>query len=186
MSDDPYEVLGIERTASAKNVRSRYRVLARRYHPDVNGGDGTADWVFKRVQEAYESTQSEEARKRTATAPTKPSQSAHETGRNWQTNGQEHGNAQRRAKEQDERDQQRRYAEYQVQQQQRQLALRAIWRAIAWPAAAAASAMMIGQLTGNTPRGIVMTGIGAFGMLNLWLFIIEEIRQMRRRKRKQK
>ena len=55
MNDDPYEVLGIGREASAKDIRQRYLALARRYHPDVNGGDGTAEWVFKHIQHAYES-----------------------------------------------------------------------------------------------------------------------------------
>lgn len=52
--NDPVEVLGLERGASTEQVRKRYRELARRYHPDVNEGDSTAEWMFKQVNEAHE------------------------------------------------------------------------------------------------------------------------------------
>jgi molecular chaperone DnaJ len=50
---DPYEVLGVGRTASADEVKSAYRRLARRYHPDVNPNDPTAEDKFKEVGSAY-------------------------------------------------------------------------------------------------------------------------------------
>jgi len=52
-SKDPYEVLGISRNAAADEIKSAYRRLARRYHPDVNPNDPTAEEKFKEVGSAY-------------------------------------------------------------------------------------------------------------------------------------
>lgn len=51
---DYYEVLGVPRHASEKEIRQAYRRLARKYHPDVNPGDKSAEAKFKEVQEAYD------------------------------------------------------------------------------------------------------------------------------------
>src|SRR4029434_10302880 len=59
---DYYEVLGIKRDASDKDVRQAYRKLARKYHPDVNPNDKTAEERFKEVSEAYEVISDKEKR----------------------------------------------------------------------------------------------------------------------------
>jgi len=50
---DYYEVLGISRDADAKAVKSAYRKLAMKHHPDQNPGDAEAEAKFKEVGEAY-------------------------------------------------------------------------------------------------------------------------------------
>lgn len=51
---DYYKVLGVSRNADEKEIKSAYRKLARKYHPDVNPGDPTAEERFKEISEAYE------------------------------------------------------------------------------------------------------------------------------------
>ena len=51
---DPYNVLGVNRSASEKEIKKAYRRLARRYHPDLNKSGKEAEIKFKEVQEAYE------------------------------------------------------------------------------------------------------------------------------------
>jgi molecular chaperone DnaJ len=51
---DYYEVLGVERTVAAAELKSAYRRLAIKYHPDRNPGDGAAEERFKEATEAYE------------------------------------------------------------------------------------------------------------------------------------
>lgn len=49
---DYYEILGVKKSASADDVRKAFRKLARKYHPDVNPGDKTAEEKFKAISEA--------------------------------------------------------------------------------------------------------------------------------------
>jgi molecular chaperone DnaJ len=51
---DYYELLGVQRKASAKDIRAAFRKLARKYHPDLNPGDKAAEEKFKQLQEAYD------------------------------------------------------------------------------------------------------------------------------------
>src|ERR1051326_4210732 len=49
-----YETLGVPRKGDAEEIRKAYRKLARKYHPDLNPGDKSAEERFKNVQEAYD------------------------------------------------------------------------------------------------------------------------------------
>ncbi len=59
---DPYEVLGVERDASAQQIKKAFRALARELHPDVNAHDPDAEEKFKEAAEAYEILSDEERR----------------------------------------------------------------------------------------------------------------------------
>ncbi len=61
---DYYAVLGISRTASADEIKQSFRKLARKYHPDVNPDDKTAEGKFKEVSEAYEVLSDADKRKK--------------------------------------------------------------------------------------------------------------------------
>ncbi len=61
---DPYEVLGVSRNASADEIKSAYRKLARKYHPDVNRDDPTAEDKFKEASNAYEILSDDEKKAR--------------------------------------------------------------------------------------------------------------------------
>src|SRR6476659_8050245 len=51
---DPYDVLGVERGASTDEVKSAFRRLAQRFHPDKNPGDDRAQQKFKEINAAYQ------------------------------------------------------------------------------------------------------------------------------------
>ena len=51
---DYYQILGVSRSASADEIRSAYRKLALKYHPDRNPGDKQAEEKFKEMNEAYQ------------------------------------------------------------------------------------------------------------------------------------
>lgn len=60
---DYYEVLGVSRSADDNTIKKAYRKLAKKYHPDTNGGDPKAEQKFKEVTEAYNVLSDKEKRK---------------------------------------------------------------------------------------------------------------------------
>jgi len=60
---DYYSILGIKKDAKADEIKKAYRRLARKFHPDVNPNDKSAEEKFKEVQEAYDVLSDEKKRK---------------------------------------------------------------------------------------------------------------------------
>jgi DnaJ-class molecular chaperone len=54
MAKDFYQILGVGRGADEKEIKTAYRKLARKYHPDVNPNDKSAETRFKEISEAYD------------------------------------------------------------------------------------------------------------------------------------
>jgi len=59
---DYYEILGVDRNASKDDLKTAYRKLAKKYHPDANPGDEEAEQKFKEVGEAYEALKDDQKR----------------------------------------------------------------------------------------------------------------------------
>ncbi|UUY04964.1 DnaJ domain-containing protein [Svornostia abyssi] len=60
---DPYKTLGVDKKASADEIKKAYRKLARQYHPDRNPDDPKAEERFKEIQHAYDIVGDAEKRK---------------------------------------------------------------------------------------------------------------------------
>ena len=63
MAKDYYQILGVSKKADEKDIKSAYRKLARKHHPDVNPNDKTAEARFKEISEAYDVLSDPEKRK---------------------------------------------------------------------------------------------------------------------------
>lgn len=61
---DYYKILGVDKTASEKDIKKAYRKLARKYHPDLNPNDTIAEKKFKEINEANEVLSNAENRKK--------------------------------------------------------------------------------------------------------------------------
>jgi DnaJ-class molecular chaperone len=61
---DYYQILGVSRNASEKEIKQAYRRLARKHHPDLNPGDKSAEAKFKEINAAYEVLSNSEKRKK--------------------------------------------------------------------------------------------------------------------------
>jgi curved DNA-binding protein len=61
---DYYSILGLDRKANQKEIKKAFRKLARKYHPDVNGGDKTASEKFREINEAHEVLSDPEKRRK--------------------------------------------------------------------------------------------------------------------------
>ena len=59
-----YDIMGVSKTATAKEIKQAYRKLARKHHPDVNPGDKSAEAKFKQINEANEVLSDPEKRKK--------------------------------------------------------------------------------------------------------------------------
>ena len=77
---DYYKILGIDKSASEKDVKNAYRKLARKYHPDLNPNDVGAKKKFQEINEANEVLGDPEKRKK-----------YDKYGENWQPKGKEQG-----------------------------------------------------------------------------------------------
>ena len=64
LAQDPYQELGVARSASAEEIRRAFRKLAKQYHPDQNPNDKAAEERFKRISAAFDVVGDEDKRKK--------------------------------------------------------------------------------------------------------------------------
>lgn len=64
MSEDPYKVLGVQKTATQEEIRKAYRALAKKLHPDLHPDDSRKQAEFQAVSAAYDLLKDEETRRR--------------------------------------------------------------------------------------------------------------------------
>ena len=93
---DPYKVLGVARQASEADIKSAYRKLAKKYHPDLNPGDKRTETKFKDVNAAYHILSDKDRRARFDRGESEPSATgagARPGGfwRNWTGRGRRRG-----------------------------------------------------------------------------------------------
>ena len=64
MQNNYYKILGVSSSASADEIKGAYRTLAKKYHPDKNQGNKSAEEYFKEIQQAYTVLSNPEKRKK--------------------------------------------------------------------------------------------------------------------------
>lgn len=95
---DPYAVLGVSPSASDDEIAKAYRAMARKYHPDLNPGDKSAEAKMKEVNAAYEEIQAQRSGKSTSSSAGGPyygGGSPYGNGQGYYQNGQSQGNGYR-------------------------------------------------------------------------------------------
>ena len=60
---EPFEILGLPRNACKREIKKRYRLLSKQFHPDLNQNDPEAEERFKEIQWAYETLSGKQTRK---------------------------------------------------------------------------------------------------------------------------
>ncbi|HPS58731.1 MAG TPA: DnaJ C-terminal domain-containing protein [Spirochaetota bacterium] len=61
---DPYEILGVPKTATDEEIKKAYRALAKKYHPDLNPDKKEAEQIFKELSIAYKLIENKDAREK--------------------------------------------------------------------------------------------------------------------------
>ena len=86
-----YEILGVQKNATPEEIKSAYRKLAMKYHPDRNPDNKAAEDMFKKVTAAYDVLSDETKRRNYDTYGSASDTSYQRTQQTWQNNGRQYG-----------------------------------------------------------------------------------------------